>query len=173
MKMTIGTVLPLSLLLGCGVVTEQECDECFEDARFHQACDNYFAEQYSIAFDCYNGIELDSDCFCNGEDVDNDACFIDGMFQLGAYEYETPECVIEFDPLETQCDSLSDHYNSCTNWKNSKKEAFSKAEQKEYYSSDECRRWAWDDEDWSLEKAVETRDCEAFAQMIGLEQLLD
>ena len=161
------------IVSGCGIVTEQECDECFEDARFHEACDNYFAEKYAISFDCYSGVDLQPDCFCNSDDENNDACFVDGDFQLGAYEFGNPDCEVELDPEDYRCESFADNYDSCTNWKNTRKEALSRDEEKRYYSSEECRRWAWDDNDWSIEKAIESRDCEEFAELIGLEQMFE
>ena len=155
------------LFFSCGIITEQECDECVEFARFANACYAYFQEERNIEFECYKGLDLDPDNICTQTKIDAGECQY-----LGSYFFDE-EGYWELE--ENECNNIFDHYASCKNMKRTKKRAFSFVEQRKYYDGLEddngnyCRGWFWDDQDttrWKLEKAAEKRECEEYFEIL-------
>lgn len=167
----------LMTLLGCGIVTEQECDECVEYARFADACHDFLKSEYDISLACSVDLEYEPDRFCTQSFVeenqnrdnlssDEQRC-IDAALngeRLGWYMYTLDD----FNVIgSSTCESQWDYYSGCQSKKRAKKKAMNAAEQFEYYQSDECRRWFWDSKElWALETAVEKRDCEEFYTLL-------
>ena len=155
----------LGLLISSCVITEQECDECIEFARFANTCDEYFQTEYNISFNCFTDIELNTDQVCTSEDVTMETCEEIGTYQFNDYELESA--------LTTTCESFWDYYSSCRKLEKTRKKALNFEDQRALYDGEEnaqgnyCRRWMGDDEeDWELEELEEQRDCAAYAEYV-------
>ena len=159
-------VLYTFLFQSCGVITEQECDECVEDARFLSACRDYFSEEYGIIPDCYKDVELNPDNICTTEKIEEGICEY-----LGSYLYDD-EVIAQLSTNYENCKGFFDYYTSCKNLKSNRKSGLNASDQRAYYDGKEestgnyCRRWFWDDEeDWKGEKLIEKQACEEYADL--------
>jgi len=159
--------LPLTVVVACGWVTEQECDECVEDARYHAACHE------SVSGPCWKDVSLEP-CICTAEMVDlypNRCETIGDVMNIWQDDEDIVQLLDEpvysacyssyehmWDNIDNGvCSSFFDYYSSCRSVKNARKASLNFRNEREYYG--ECRRWFWDANSES-EMNIENRVCQ-------------
>jgi len=160
------------LLASCGFITEQNCDECWESARFANACSDYLEEEIGLAFDCYKSVDLDPDSVCTSEKFQNGECDGLGWYYFSDEDFEQLAANLE----NETCNSLIDWYASCKTYERNRKKGLNAIDQWEFYNGKineevgeyepACRTWIGDEKS-DVEKAIEKRDCEAWAEAAG------
>ena len=144
---------------------EQECNECIGYAGFYDACGLFLEEQYNVQLECFDSTKILKECFCTSDDIGNsESTICQTNDDIGAFKADLAVCSIDYSLLLSaeECEFVQ-ALESCRAMKKARKKALNFSDQREYYGSDSCRRWFWDDkEDWKAETAMEQQECEQY-----------
>ncbi len=146
------------LFSSCGVITDQHCADCKQEALFFESCRDYLIDVRNIDIPCYKDLELNPDHFCTDDD------FLNGYCEFPGYNFSDEEASLLGENIDS-CVSYSDYHESCENMLNTTKKALNTLEQLEHYQTGSCRYWFWEDKN-DLREAIEALDCEAYVTLL-------